>query len=154
MSSTSGGVTTWTVPNLPVPPSEVLVTSNKGGVDSEDVVITGAEDPSAQVVATITGDTNSVQVGQAVTLDALASVGTITSYNWSVSPAASLTGTGGSRTFTATTPGTYVDHPHRRRERSRQHQHGPLHGDRLRPRPHLRWPTPGPTRRGSSRPPP
>ena len=108
VSSTSGGVTTWTVPNLPVPPSEVLVTSNKGGVDSEDVVITGAEDPSAQVVATITGDTNSVQVGQAVTLDALASVGTITSYNWSVSPAASLTGTGGSRTFSATTPGTYV----------------------------------------------
>ena len=49
----------------------MLVTSNKGGVDSEDVVITGAEDPSAQVVATITGDTNAVQMGQAVSLDGL-----------------------------------------------------------------------------------
>ncbi len=108
--TTSGsGVKTWTVPNVPVPPSDVLVTSNKGGVGTGDVVITGAEDPSAQVVATVTGDTTSVQVGQPVTLDATASVGTITSYAWSVSPTtnATLTGTGAGRTFTATSPGTY-----------------------------------------------
>ena len=35
----------WTVPSVNVPPSDVLVTSDKGGVDSDDVVITGAEDP-------------------------------------------------------------------------------------------------------------
>ncbi len=51
----ANGVSTWTIPNVAVPPSDVLVTSNRGGVDSEDVVITGAEDPAAQVVATITG---------------------------------------------------------------------------------------------------
>jgi len=106
----AGGVSTWTVPNVVVPPSEAIVTSNKGGVDSEDVVITGAEDPSAQVVANITGDTNSVQIGQPLTLDANSSVGTITGYSWSVNPTsgASLTGTGPARTFTATTPGTYT----------------------------------------------
>jgi hypothetical protein len=37
------GVTNWSVPTLAVPPSEVMVTSDKGGVDTEDVVITGAE---------------------------------------------------------------------------------------------------------------
>ena len=109
-STTSGDVTTWTVPGLSVPPSEVLVTSTRGGVDSEDVVITGAEDPSAQVVASIAADTSSVQVGQTVTLDALASTGTITSYAWSVSPGAggTLVGTGAGRTFSATAPGTYT----------------------------------------------
>jgi hypothetical protein len=86
------------------------VTSNKGGVDVEDVVITGAEDPSAQVVATISGDTHDVQVGQTVSLDGLASTGTITGYTWSVSPSAgaSLTGTGSARTFVATTAGVYT----------------------------------------------
>ncbi len=106
----ANGVSTWSIPNVNVPPSDVLVTSNKGGVDSEDVVITGAEDPSAQVVATITGDTNAVQVGQAVSLDGLASTGSITSYAWSVSPTtgATLTGTGSARTFTATAAGVYT----------------------------------------------
>jgi hypothetical protein len=107
--SIANGVSTWSIPNVNVPPSDVLVTSNKGGVDSEDVVITGAEDPSAQVVATITADTNAVQVGQAVSLDGLASTGSITSYAWSVSPTgATLTGTGSARTFSATTAGVYT----------------------------------------------
>ena len=103
----ANGVSTWTIPNVAVPPSDVLVTSNRGGVDSEDVVITGAEDPAAQVVATITGDTNAVQIGQAVSLDGLASTGTVTSYAWSVTPTtgATLTGTGSARTFTATRSG-------------------------------------------------
>ena len=83
------GVSTWTIPNVNVPPSDVLVTSNKGGVDSEDVVITGAQDAAAQVVAVITGDTNAVQVGQPVSLDGLASTGTVTGYALSVSPARS-----------------------------------------------------------------
>ena len=106
----ANGVSTWTIPNVNVPPSDVLVTSNKGGVDSEDVVITGAEDASAQVVATITGDTNAVQIGQAVSLDGLASTGTITNYAWSVTPTtgATLTGTGSARTFTATAAGVYT----------------------------------------------
>jgi hypothetical protein len=105
----NGGVT-WSIPAVPVPPSDVLVSSNRGGVDTGDVVITGAQDPSAQVVATIGADTNSVQVGQAVTLDATSSVGTITSYAWSVTPAtgATLTGTGAGRTFTATATGKYT----------------------------------------------
>ncbi|NUR07825.1 MAG: hypothetical protein HOQ22_06265 [Nocardioidaceae bacterium] len=106
----ANGVSTFSIPNVNVPPADVMVTSNKGGVDSEDVVITGADDPSAQVVATITGDTHDVQVGQAVSLDGLSSVGTITAYDWTLNPAtgATLTGTGSARTFTAQSPGTYV----------------------------------------------
>jgi len=106
----ANGISSWSIPNVNVPPSDVLVTSDKGGVDTEDVVITGAEDPSAQVVATITGSSHDVQVGQAVSLDGLASTGSITSYSWSVSPTAgaSLTGTGSARTFSATTGGVYT----------------------------------------------
>ena len=106
----ANGVSTWTIPNVAVPPSDVLVTSNRGGVDSEDVVIKGAEDPAAQVVATITGDTNTVQIGQAVSLDGLASTGTVTNYAWSVTPTtgATLTGTGAARTFTASAAGEYA----------------------------------------------
>src|SRR4051794_20545395 len=104
----ANGVSSWSIPNVNVPPSDVMVTSNKGGVDSEDVVITGSEDPSAQVVATITGSANAVQVGQAVSLDGLASTGSITNYAWSVSPNTSLTGAGAARTFSATTAGVYT----------------------------------------------
>jgi hypothetical protein len=106
----ANGVSSWSIPNVNVPPSDVLVTSNKGGVDTEDIVITGAEDPSAQVVATIAAGANAVQVGQAVSLDGLASTGSITSYAWSVSPTtgATLTGTGSARTFTATAAGVYT----------------------------------------------
>ena len=110
LATLANGVSTWSIPNVNVPPSDVLVTSNKGGVDNDDVVITGAEDPSAQVVATITGDTNAVQMGQAVSLDGLASTGSITNYAWSVSPTtgATLTGTGSARTFSASTAGVYT----------------------------------------------
>jgi hypothetical protein len=104
------GVSTWNLSNVNVPPADVMVTSDKGGVDSEDIVITGAEDPSAQVVATITGGANAVQTGQAVSLDGLASTGSINSYAWSVSPTAgaTLTGTGAARTFSATAAGVYT----------------------------------------------
>ncbi len=105
----ANGISTWTIPNVNVPPSDAMVTSNKGGVDSEDVVITGGQDAAAQVVAVITGDTNSVQVGQSVSLDGLASTGTVTGTTFSVSPAgATLTGTGSARTFIATSPGVYT----------------------------------------------
>ncbi len=106
----ANGVSTWSIPNVVVPPSDVLVTSDKGGVDNDDVVITGAEDPSAQVIATITGDTHALQVGQAVSLDGLASTGSITGYSWSVSPTtgATLTGTGSARTFTGASAGVYT----------------------------------------------
>lgn len=106
----ANGVSSWSIPNVNVPPSDVMVTSNKGGVDSEDVVITGSQDTAVQVVATITGGASAVQTGQSVALDALASTGTITSYTWSVSPTtgASLTGTGSARTFVATAAGVYT----------------------------------------------
>ena len=112
-STVTQGVTTWTVPNLAVPPPEVTVTSGKGGVDSEDVVITGAEDKAVDVTAVITADTTQLQVNQTLTLDGLASAGTVSSYAWSVAPTvgAKLTpvGTSGSSvTFAATAAGTYT----------------------------------------------
>lgn len=104
------GSVTWTFADLPIPPDEVTVTSGKGGVDVEDVVITGADDPSSAVVATLVADATAVQTGQTVTLDGTSSAGTITGYSFSVTPSAgaTLTGTGASRTFKATTAGTYV----------------------------------------------
>jgi hypothetical protein len=108
----ANGVTTWTVPALDVPPADVLVTSDKGGVDTEDVVITGAEDASVGVVAAIQGDLNTVQIGQTVTLDGLASTGTISNYSWSVTPAGAtvtpVAADGSSVTFKATAAGTYA----------------------------------------------
>ena len=108
----ANGVTTWTIPALDVPPADVIVTSDKGGVDTEDVVITGAEDASVGVVAAITGDLSQVQIGQTVTLDGLASTGTITGYAWSVSPAGATVSPvatdGSSVTFKATAAGNYV----------------------------------------------
>ena len=108
----ANGVTTWTIPALDVPPADMVVTSDKGGVDTEDVVITGAEDASVGVVATITGDLDQVQIGQTVTLDGLASTGTITSYAWSVTPAGAtvtpVAADGSSVTFKATAAGNYT----------------------------------------------
>ncbi|HEY4568063.1 MAG TPA: hypothetical protein VIH10_01320 [Kribbella sp.] len=106
----ANGATTWTFANLPVPPDDVTVTSDKGGVGTEDVVITGADTPAADVVATIVPDTTSVQVGQTITLDGTTSAGTITGSAFSMTPAtgATLTGTGLTRTFQATTPGSYI----------------------------------------------
>jgi hypothetical protein len=108
----ANGVTTWTVPALDVPPADVLVTSDKGGVDTEDVVITGAEDASVGVVAAIQGDLSQVQIGQTVTLDGLASTGTITGYAWSVSPAGAtvtkVATDGSSVTFKASAAGDYI----------------------------------------------
>src|SRR3954453_9418742 len=117
----ANGATTWTFANLPVPPDDVTVTSDKGGVGTEDVVITGADNPAADVVATIVPDTTSVQVGQTITLDGTTSAGTITGSSFSMTPAtgatpssippatgATLTGTGLSRTFKATTAGSYI----------------------------------------------
>ena len=108
----ANGVTTWTIPALDVPPADVLVTSDKGGVDTEDVVITGAEDASVGVVAIINGDLDTVQIGQTVTLDGLASTGTVTGYSWSVSPAGAtvtpVAADGSSVTFKATAAGSYT----------------------------------------------
>jgi hypothetical protein len=108
----ANGVTTWTIPALDVPPADVLVSSDKGGVDTEDVVITGAEDASVGVVAAIQGDLNTVQIGQTVTLDGLASTGTISNYAWSVTPAGAtvtpVAADGSSVTFKATAAGTYA----------------------------------------------
>jgi hypothetical protein len=109
--TTANGVQTWTIPGLPVPPADAMVTSDKGGVDTEDVVITGAEDPSAGVVSVIVADTNDVQVGQPVTLDGLSSTGTITSYQWSLSPTSGATlstPTQAGTTFKATVAGDYT----------------------------------------------
>jgi hypothetical protein len=104
------GATTWTFGNLPVPPDDVTVTSSKGGVGTEDVVITGSDTPAADVVATLVADATNVQVGQSVTLDGSSSSGTITGYAFSMTPStgATLTGTGPARTFKATAAGTYT----------------------------------------------
>ena len=109
-SLNANGATTWTFGNLPVPPDDVTVTSSKGGVGTEDVVITGADTPAADVVATLVADATNVQVGQAVTLDGTSSAGTITGYAFSMTPStgATLTGTGPARTFKATAAGTYT----------------------------------------------
>jgi hypothetical protein len=106
----ANGATTWSFANLPVPPDDVTVTSNKGGVGTGDVVITGADNPAADVVATLVADMNAVQVGQTITLDGTTSAGTITGSSFSMTPAtgATLTGTGLSRTFKATTAGSYT----------------------------------------------
>jgi len=110
----STGATTWTFSSLPVPPDDVTVTSDKGGVGTGDVVITGADNPAADVVATIVPDTTAVQVNQPITVDGNSSSGTITSSSFSITPllgapatGATLTGTGLSRTFTANTAGSY-----------------------------------------------
>jgi hypothetical protein len=108
----ANGVTTWTIPALDVPPADVTVTSDKGGVDTEDAVITGAEDASVGVVAAIQGGLSQVQIGQTVTLDGLASTGTITGYAWSVNPAGAtvtpVATDGSSVTFKASAAGTYA----------------------------------------------
>ncbi len=106
------GRTTWTIPNLAVPPPEVTVTSAEGGSDSDDVVVTGGEDTALDVTAVITSDATQVQTNQTLTLDGLASAGTVSSYAWSVTPAtgARLTpvgANGSSVTFVATAAGTY-----------------------------------------------
>jgi hypothetical protein len=113
-TTNSAGATVWTVPALDVPPADLIVTSNKGGVDTEDVVITGAEDPTVGVVALISGDVNEVQIGQTITLDALGTTGTVVApgYSWSVSPAgATVTSTAvdnSAVTFKASAAGTYT----------------------------------------------
>lgn len=104
------GASTWTFANLPVPPDSVTVTSDKGGVGIGDVVITGADNPAADVVATLVPDALNVQVGQSITLDGTSSSGTITSSSFAMTPAtgATLTGTGLSRTFTPSVTGDYT----------------------------------------------
>jgi hypothetical protein len=112
-ATVTNGVSKWTLPTLNVPPAEVMVTSDRGGVDSEDVVITGAEDPAVGVQSVITADTTAVQTNQTVTLDGLSSTGTVTGFAWNiVSPATGATLTnvaadGSSVTFKATAAGTY-----------------------------------------------
>ena len=59
-----------------------MVTSNKGGQDDDDVVITGTDFTAVQVVASIAADVANVSVGQAVTLDGTNSTGTINSFAW------------------------------------------------------------------------
>jgi hypothetical protein len=113
-TTNAAGATVWTVPALDVPPADVMVTSNQGGVDTEDVVITGAEDPTVGVVALISGDVNEVQIGQSVTLDALGTTGTVVApgFSWSVAPAgATVTPTGADNsavTFKGSAAGTYT----------------------------------------------
>jgi hypothetical protein len=108
----SAGNSTWSVPNVPVPPSDAIVTTNKGGVGSSDVVVTGGEFASAQVKAAIQGSANAVQIGAPVSLDSTLSTGTVTSSAWAITSgpagAALSSTTAPGTTFTATTAGTYT----------------------------------------------
>ena len=53
----------FTVPTIAVPPADVTVTSTKGGTDSDDVVITGADFTAVQVVASISTDVDQRRCG-------------------------------------------------------------------------------------------
>ena len=119
----ANGVTTWTIPALDVPPADVMVTSNKGGVDTEDVVITGAEDASVGVVAAIQGDLNTVQIGQTVTLDGLASTGTITQLRLVGHPGRRHRHPGRDGRLVRDVQGHRRRHLHREAHRHRQEQH-------------------------------
>ena len=107
MPTSSGMSKVFTVTGIAIPPAEVNVTSYKGGADADDVVITGTDFPAAQVVASISADTTSVAVGQAVTLDGSASTGTINTFAWTqtAGPAVSFTANAPSITFTPTVAG-------------------------------------------------
>ncbi|WP_143447776.1 PKD domain-containing protein [Kineosporia sp. R_H_3] len=101
----------WTVTGVDAPPLDVTVTSDKQGSDSEDVVVTGEEFASAEVVAAITpSTTEDVSIGQTITFDAIQSQGTITSYAWSISggPGALTSASGPSTSFTPTHGGEYT----------------------------------------------
>lgn len=105
----SAGRVLFTVTGLAIPPAEVNVTSSSGGADSDDVVITGADFRSNDVVASVDTASTSITLGQPVTLDGTGSTGTITSYAWAVTqPNGSvLTGSGPSFTFTPNAVGSY-----------------------------------------------
>jgi hypothetical protein len=111
-TTTNTGAVTWNIPNITVPPSDAVVTSNKGGVASSDVVITGAQFASSQVKAAISASSTAVQTGAPVTLDSTLSTGTISSQNWAImsGPAGATlsSSTAAGTTFTATAPGTYT----------------------------------------------
>lgn len=109
----SNNARTFTVNNVDAPPSEVVVTSNKGGFDTDDVIVNGNDLPSAQVVADLTATTTDIPVGQALNLDATASQGTVTSSTWTVTrngdPVTGVLSPSGllSRTFTPSADGVY-----------------------------------------------
>ena len=105
----TGQPSTFTVDNVAVPPADAVVTSSKGGTDDDDIVITGADFGSLQVVAAIGTDATSVATNQAVTLDGTGSTGTITTYAWTqtAGPALTFAAAAPSITFTPTVAGTY-----------------------------------------------
>jgi hypothetical protein len=105
----SAGRVLFTVTGLAIPPADVTVTSSKGGADDDDVVITGTDFRSNDVVASVNTDSTSIAVGQPVTLDGTDSTGTITSFAWSVTQpnGTVLTGSGPSFTFTPNLVGNY-----------------------------------------------
>jgi hypothetical protein len=109
VATLSGSSTTFTVSGISVPPSDVLVTSAKGGTDGDDVVITGTDFSAVQVVASIGTDSTNVASGQVVTLDGTGSTGTINSFAWlqTGGPAVSFSATAPSISFTPTVAGSY-----------------------------------------------
>jgi hypothetical protein len=107
--TSSGTAKTFTVIGLAVPPADVSVTSSKGGIDGDDVVITGTDFTAVQVVASIGTDATSVASGQVVTLDGTGSTGTITTFAWTQTsgPAVAFTASAPSISFTPTVAGSY-----------------------------------------------
>ena len=104
---------TFTVPNLPAPPTEVLVTSNKGGSDSDDVVITGAASAAEPVSRWPRRRDRPSPIGQTVTLDGTGSTGTILAYKWTQigGPAATLSNPDAAQTSFMPTAGGNVQVP-------------------------------------------
>lgn len=111
----SDGTHTFTVTDLPAPPSEVTVLSDKGGLDGDDVRIAGGANDPTTVDAVITAPKTSLRLGEGVVVDSSGSTGAAVTAQWTairnsgnVDVSDLLTGTGPTRTFTPTETGTFT----------------------------------------------
>ncbi|WP_088287801.1 hypothetical protein [Kineosporia sp. A_224] len=108
-------VHTFTVDALPAPPAEVVVRSDKGGLDTDDVLVVGGVNVPTAVDAVITALKTSLRLGEGVVVDSSASTGDVVTAEWkalknsgNVDVSALLTGAGPTRTFTPTETGTFT----------------------------------------------
>ena len=108
------GSGTFTVTGVDSPPVQVTVTSDKGGADSDDVVVDGGGLASAAVDAILTSASNHVLVNTGLLLDGSTSnAPTGSTVEWTATSggndvtASVLSGTGLTRTFQAATAGSY-----------------------------------------------
>jgi len=77
-----GGTYSFSVANVTVPPVEVSVISSAGGVDSDDVVITGGGLAPVPLVSVVGVPPGPLMPGQGFTLDGSSSTGSPDAYVW------------------------------------------------------------------------